>query len=259
MIPLRRPYARFTAPGLALVGDAACQVFPAHGSGIGLGLIAGRLLADAVAGPAGAHDPGREQVLWDYQAAFQREFGGVLLSSDIFRRLSTAGLGAAGVRSLIAAGLMTEPMARSGLDQQWPEPDPAELASLAGRLTRAPGLARRMLPRLARGPAAGHLAASYPEQVDVAALTRVGPPGPAPARRAAAVTTARPGSGRPGQGAARIRERPGSGRDPGVGGQEGPHHLAGHRGPGTRGRSVAPTGPACPCPIQGRGWRRPPR
>ena len=168
VIPLRRPYARFTAPGLALVGDAACQVFPAHGSGIGIGLIAGRLLADAV---AGAGDPGREQVLWDYQAAFQREFGGVLLSSDIFRRLST-GLGAAGVRSLIAAGLMTEPMARSGLDQQWPEPDPAELASLAGRLTRAPGLARRMLPRLARGQLAGHLAASYPERVDVAALTR---------------------------------------------------------------------------------------
>ena len=50
VIPLRRPYARFTAPGLALVGDAACQVFPAHGSGIGMGLIAGRMLADAVAG-----------------------------------------------------------------------------------------------------------------------------------------------------------------------------------------------------------------
>lgn len=171
VIPLRRPYARFTAPGLALVGDAACQVFPAHGSGIGLGLIAGRLLADAAAGPAGAGDPGGEQVLWDYQAAFQREFGGVLLSSDVFRRLST-GLGATGVQALIAAGLMTEPMARSGLDQQWPEPEPAELASLAGRLARAPGLARRMLPRLASGQLAGHLAASYPEQVDVATLTR---------------------------------------------------------------------------------------
>src|SRR5690606_36395120 len=68
VIPLRRPYARFTAPGLALVGDSACQTFPAHGSGIGLGLIAGRLLAEAVEGAA---DPGAEVVLWRYQAAFQ--------------------------------------------------------------------------------------------------------------------------------------------------------------------------------------------
>ncbi|MBK6856734.1 MAG: hypothetical protein IPG97_09370 [Microthrixaceae bacterium] len=86
VIPLRRPYPRFTAPGLALVGDAACQVFPAHGSGIGIGLIAGTMLADAVADAA---DPGDERTLWRYQAGFQHEFGGVLLASDIFRRLST--------------------------------------------------------------------------------------------------------------------------------------------------------------------------
>src|SRR5699024_5550118 len=34
VIPLRRPFARTTAAGVALVGDAGCQVFPAHGSGV---------------------------------------------------------------------------------------------------------------------------------------------------------------------------------------------------------------------------------
>ena len=68
------------------MGDAACQVFPAHGSGIGMGLIAGRMLADAV---ADAVDPGDEQVLWGYQAAFQHEFGGLLAAFDAFRRMST--------------------------------------------------------------------------------------------------------------------------------------------------------------------------
>lgn len=86
-VPLQQPYARFTAAGLALVGDAACQVFSAHGSGIGMGLIAGRMLADAVSGAA---DPGAEQVLWDYQYAFQRELGGPLAAFDAFRRMSTA-------------------------------------------------------------------------------------------------------------------------------------------------------------------------
>src|SRR5690606_24952863 len=102
-----------TAPGIALVGDAACQVFPAHGSGIGIGLIAGRMLADAV---EDASDPGNENVLWRYQAAFQREFGGLLVASDIFRRLSTE-MGEEGVVALVRSGLMTMSATEGGLDQ----------------------------------------------------------------------------------------------------------------------------------------------
>ncbi len=166
VIPLRRPYARFTAPGLALVGDAACQVFPAHGSGIGLGLIAGRLLAEAV---DGADDPGDEATLWRYQAAFHHELGGVLVSSDVFRRMSTA-IGSAGVEALVRSGLMTETSAHAGLDQQWPRPPTAELVALAGRMARAPGLARRMLPSLARAQLAGGVGRRHPGSPDLAAL-----------------------------------------------------------------------------------------
>jgi len=168
VIPLRRPYARFTAPGLALVGDAACQVFPAHGSGIGTGLIAGTTLARVV---AGLEDPGDEHGLWNYQAQFQRELGGVLLASDIFRRLSTE-MGSDGARTLISAGLINETNARAGLDQRWPEPSATELVDMAGRLSRHPGLARRMLPRLVRGQMAGRLAQRYPVRVDLEALDR---------------------------------------------------------------------------------------
>jgi flavin-dependent dehydrogenase len=168
VIPLRRPYARFTAPGIALVGDAACQVFPAHGSGIGLGLIAGTMLAEAV---AGADDPGDDQALWRYQAGFQREFGGVLASSDAFRRLSTE-LGGDGVAELVRAGLMLEATAHAALDQRWPEPSPGELATMARRLARHPRLARRMLPRLARAQLLGALASRYPGDPDLTALAR---------------------------------------------------------------------------------------
>src|SRR5690554_2349455 len=48
-IPLRRPYASLYHKNVAVIGEAACQVFAAHGSGIGAGMIAARVLADALA------------------------------------------------------------------------------------------------------------------------------------------------------------------------------------------------------------------
>lgn len=168
VIPLRRPYARFTAPGLALVGDAAAQVFPAHGSGIGFGLIAGSLLADAV---ADNDDPGNGTLLWSYQATFQRRYGGLLAAFDAFRRMSTA-LGTRGVTRMVRAGLMTEPMARGGLDQKWQPPDPAGLPLLAARLATVPDVAAQMLPLLARGQVMVRMGARYPDTPDEAALDR---------------------------------------------------------------------------------------
>ncbi len=168
VIPLRRPYARLTAPGAALVGDAACQVFPAHGSGIGFGLIAGRVLADAV---ADADDPGDPAALWGYQAAFQREHGGLLAAHDAFRRMSTS-LGTSGVRSMVRAGLLTEHMSTGGLDQRWPAPRPADLPGMVARLATVPGVAARMLPMLARGQVLVGAGARYPSSPDELALAR---------------------------------------------------------------------------------------
>lgn len=166
LIPLRRPYARITAPGLALVGDAACQVFPGHGSGIGMGLIAGTVLAEAVTGAA---DPGDEEVLWAYQAAFQRELGGLLAAFDAFRRMNTA-LGGSGVGRMLRAGLLTEEMTRAGLDQRWRTPGPDEMARMAGRLARVPGVASRMLPMLARGQLLRPMGGRHPASPDLDAL-----------------------------------------------------------------------------------------
>ena len=68
-IPLRRPYARLAVPGAALLGDAACQVFPSHASGVGAGLVAAACLAASL--DAGA-ELGSEEQTWAYQAAFHR-------------------------------------------------------------------------------------------------------------------------------------------------------------------------------------------
>ena len=168
VIPLRRPYARFTAPGLALVGDAACQVFPAHGSGIGFGLIAGRLLAEAVAGEA---DPGDAEVLWGYQLAFQREFGGLMAFYDSVRRMSTA-LGTEGVAQLARAGLTGEATTQGALNQTWATPPLSEIPRLAVNLLRSPKLAAQVLPRLARGQLLARVGSTHPETPDTHALAR---------------------------------------------------------------------------------------
>jgi flavin-dependent dehydrogenase len=169
VIPLRRPYARFTAPGLALVGDAACQVFPAHGSGIGVGLVAGSMLAEGV---AELDDPGDSGELWArYQAPFVARFGADLLGYEALRRASTR-LGSDGVDALVRSGVADARTLLAGLDQRWSVPRPAEALRSAGRLARHPRLAAVMVPALARAQALRLHAGRYPPTLDLDALAR---------------------------------------------------------------------------------------
>lgn len=169
VIPLRRPYARITAPGLALVGDAAAQVFPAHGSGIGVGLVAGSILAEGV---ADLDDPGDPEGLWrGYQAPFVARFGADLLAYDALRRASTR-LGSQGVDALLRSGVADARTLEAGLDQRWAVPPPAEAVRSMARLVRNPGLAAVMVPALARAQALRVHAGRYPTELDDGALGR---------------------------------------------------------------------------------------
>lgn len=170
LIPLRRPYARFTAPGLALVGDAACQVFPAHGSGIGMGLMAGTVLAETVADTP-AKDPGDEALLWRYQHTFMTEFGRTLASYEAVRRMSTA-LGTDGVNALMCSGVMSEHLARAGLDQRLATPRVRDLPSAVAHLGAHPGLAATTLPWFVRSRVAAFVGARTPDEPDLDALAR---------------------------------------------------------------------------------------
>lgn len=172
-IPLRRPYGRLTAPGVALVGDAACQVFCAHGSGVGMGLMAGTMLAASVSDGvvSGSADIGSPDALWRYQHRFWRTYGPRLVSYDLFRRLST-GLDTDGVERLLSAGVMTASSTSAAMDQRWEIPAPAELASQAQRLRRDRRLTAFVAPALARITAAQRLAALAPTRPSLSALRR---------------------------------------------------------------------------------------
>lgn len=167
LIPLRRTYDRFTTPGVALVGDAACQVMAGHGSGIGFGLIAGKVLAEAIGADG---DPGDATRLWAYQARFLREFGATLAAYDAVRRMSVA-LGPAGVEELFASGVFGEPLVRPGLDQRLARLGAGDALGAGRALATRPHLARVVLPALAAMGAAQPLYATYPPRPDPRAFS----------------------------------------------------------------------------------------
>ncbi|MFH1530382.1 MAG: FAD-dependent oxidoreductase [Pseudomonadota bacterium] len=166
LIPLRRPYDRLAAAGVALVGDAGCQVFPVHGSGIGNGMIAARLLADATAGAA---DPGASSVLWGYQAAYQRERGAHCAPFDVFRRHAQTWT-PEHVEGLLDAEALSEALWSEGILQRLAVPDREAALRGARALVRRPMIVGGVAPQVARMYAVSALYRSYPREPNLRRL-----------------------------------------------------------------------------------------
>ncbi len=167
-IPVRRPYDRLGLAGIALVGNAACQVFPAHGSGVGMGLIAGNLLAQAASNHA---DPGSAAAVWDYGARFQRRHGAVLGAYDVFRRLSNQ-LSGDDVDAMMAAGLIEPAASLAAIDQRMLRVGAATVGRTLLASLRAPRQAARMAPVLARMQRVHGAYREFPHRPDEEALRR---------------------------------------------------------------------------------------
>lgn len=150
-IPLSYPRPIVAMGAIGAIGDAASQVFSAHGSGTGAGLLAARMVANALV---------RER-LADYQNLYQRRYGFLLATHDLFRRF-TQSLGSDDVRALIGDGIISPKSVEAALAQRFPRPDLAMLGSGRTLLKR---------PRIARGLAslalrASRLAALYAAHPD---------------------------------------------------------------------------------------------
>jgi flavin-dependent dehydrogenase len=155
-IPLRRPYARLVAPGLALL------------SGIAIGLRAARMLSDAVLadGPERAGEPA---VLWAYARAFHVRHGANLCGYDAVRRMAQ-GLSPSESEQLFAADLVTTSTVHAALAQELPPLRLRELARTARGALRAPRLAAKMARVVARIPLLRANAMTYPRSPNLRAL-----------------------------------------------------------------------------------------
>lgn len=141
-IPVRHPYATLAGAGVALIGDAACQVYGSHGSGVGMGLLAARALADAC---APASDPGGGAALARYARAFHRAHGGLLAGSDAFRRF-VQGRGPRELDGILASGLLEPGLAASALTQTPSTPDVGFLVRSVRRAIAHPRTTASFVP-----------------------------------------------------------------------------------------------------------------
>ena len=155
-IPLGRPHLRLAEGPVALLGDAANQVYAMHGSGIGAGLVAAAMLVKSLAGGGTPED---------YNYEWQRAWGGQMAGAVAFARFSST-VTPEDMATLIRSGLMNPDLTRKGLEQTPPTPAAATLPLLALGVARAPQLALRLAPVLARITALRALYATVPRELD---------------------------------------------------------------------------------------------
>src|SRR5579871_4097685 len=149
-IPLNAPYKQLIAPGMALLGDAACQVYAAHGSGIGIGLLAAKMLADVlVLAHRSDQDLGDMPVLSQYQQSFHRRFARRLKFSETVRRISEK-LDQSQISLLIKSGLLNQSLAKQTLHQEEPGLPIGHLPLLVHKALISPQLFSSLLPLFAR-------------------------------------------------------------------------------------------------------------
>jgi digeranylgeranylglycerophospholipid reductase len=82
--PMRRPIDTMVDDNFMLVGDAACQVNPVHGGGIGPSMLGGTLAGIAASDALETSDTSIEN-LWPYNSRYMESYGVKQAALDIFR------------------------------------------------------------------------------------------------------------------------------------------------------------------------------
>lgn len=86
LVPTRRPISPMVGNGIIIIGDAACQVNPIHGGGIGSSMMGGVRAAEIIDKALEKGDVSRE-TLWPYTGIFMELYGAKQAGLDIFRML----------------------------------------------------------------------------------------------------------------------------------------------------------------------------
>ncbi len=85
-VPTRRPLNTMVGNGIMIVGDAACQVNPIHGGGMGPSMIGGKLAGETAVRALEKGDVSRE-ALWSYNVRYISDYGAKQAGLEVFRVL----------------------------------------------------------------------------------------------------------------------------------------------------------------------------
>jgi len=86
IVPTRKPISPMVGNGIIIIGDAACQVNPIHGGGIGSSMMGGVKAAEVIIDALKKGDVSKE-ALWSYTGIFMVQYGAKQAALDIFRML----------------------------------------------------------------------------------------------------------------------------------------------------------------------------
>ncbi len=142
VIPVRRPLSSLVSHGMALVGDAACQAFPMHASGVGNAISAGGILGK-VADRALEENDTSISALWRYNVEYMKDRGMAQANADLLRHFILT-LKPDELSALYGSGLLTEEGIRGSLEGLALKlPLSSVVSSFPGLITR-PALAVRL-------------------------------------------------------------------------------------------------------------------
>jgi len=83
-VPTRRPLNSMVGNGIIIVGDAACQVNPIHGGGMGPSMVGGKLAGETAVKALENGDVSRDG-LWQYNIRYMKWYGVKQAGLDVFR------------------------------------------------------------------------------------------------------------------------------------------------------------------------------
>ncbi|MCS7119817.1 MAG: NAD(P)/FAD-dependent oxidoreductase [Nitrososphaerota archaeon] len=83
-VPTRRPLDSFVGNGVVVIGDAACQVNPIHGGGMGPSMMGGKIAAEVISESLQDGCPSLEK-LWSINVRYMRTYGAKQAGLDVFR------------------------------------------------------------------------------------------------------------------------------------------------------------------------------
>lgn len=146
-IPLGPPAGRVVRGNLAALGDSAGHVYTAHGSGIGMGLVASRALADAI----------QRGNLGSYQRWHTRRQVPMLAVVDTLRRI-TGSLSVEQNERMFSSGMVDASVVTAVLEQRLPAFGKQALDRLQRVARRDPQLLVELFARGAREVAASRVA-----------------------------------------------------------------------------------------------------
>ncbi len=144
IIPNRRPIDCPVANGMVAVGDAACQVNPLSGSGIGASMYASRILADVIATAIETSSSPRLTDLFPYITAYQRGYGKDQAAYQVLRQ-TLQSMTNRQLNRLMGSGTLSEEDMNSAVRTGKLTLSFGRKLRAAGKLLGEPGLVRTLM------------------------------------------------------------------------------------------------------------------